>query len=175
MLKATTSGFDKPLLEDVSQTIKLLPDVLVEEALDLAVQLEAELENIFSEAPPRGSEKFVWSLDPEKNKAAQGWWWHHIKKGDIPTDGKHYKRQGKPPRGGTVSIEATPDGVVITIANKWSKSGLLFGKLSKTDTDTRLPGHKRTGWQLAYPKYKRARAAFLQELDSRILARLRKR
>lgn len=170
MLKVSQSGFDKPLFPELTRNIQLLPDVLESEALDLAVQLEDELLNIFNDAPPRGNTVFIWSADAVKNKRARGWWFWQLKLGNIPTDGKHYIRQNKPPRGGKVTIEKTQNGLLIVFSNTWKKSGLLYGTFKE---DTRLIGHKKTGWQWAAPKYKRAQKAFLKDLDSRILARLR--
>jgi hypothetical protein len=170
MFKPTTRDFSDELFPELTRYIQTLPDTLEQEALETAVQFEDELEAIYNEAPPRGNGKFVWSLDPEKNAKGQRTWFWLVKTGKVQTDGKHYKRQGKPPYGGKVLVEKTNDGVFIIFTNTWEKSSLIFGKTKK---DTRLPGHKATGWEYAYPKYKRAQNLFLKELDSRILARLR--
>ena len=173
MLKIDTSGFDKSLFPELTSYIQSLPDTLHDEVLDLAVSLEAELVNIYSEAPPRGSAKFVWSLDPEKNEAGRRGFWARVKKGEIQTDGKHSIRKGSPPYGAKVLVEQTSDGVVIAVTNTWEKSSLVFGSLNRENQNKRVPGHIRTRWEAAYPKYVKARKIFLDELDSRILARLR--
>lgn len=175
MLKIDTSGFDSELFPELTAFIQTLPDTLHDEALDLAVALEAELSNIYSEAPPRGNNKFLWSLDPKKNAKAQGWWFWQLSLGNIPTDGSHYRRQGKPPYGAKVLVEQTSDGVVVAVTNTWGKASLVFGELNRENQNRRVPGHIQTRWQSAYPKYVKARKLFLQEMDSRILARLRSR
>jgi hypothetical protein len=175
MFNATTSGFDDALFPDLTALIRTLPDVLHDEALDLAVSLETELSNIYSEAPPRGSGKFIWSFDPEKNAAGRRGFFARVKKGEIQTDGKHSIRTGAPPYGATVDVVQTEGGVVITVTNTWGKAGLVFGGLVRENQNRRVPGHIQTRWQSAYPKYVRARKTFLQDLDSRILARLRSR
>lgn len=173
MLKSTGKGFEDELFPELTTFIRTLPDVLHDEALDLAVALEAELVNIYSEAPPRGNQKFVWSGDPAKDKAARGWWFWQIGLGNIPTDGKHYKRQGNPPYGARVEVAQTGDGVTITVTNTWRKSSYVFGELNRANQNKRVPGHISTGWQAAFPKYEKARKRLMRDLDSRILARLR--
>lgn len=173
MFKVDSSGFDKPLFPELTTFIRTLPDVLHEEALELAVQLEAELVDIYSTAKPRGNERFVWSNDPAKDKAARGWWFANLREGNIPTDGKHYTRQGKPPYGARVDVQQTSEGVVITVRNTWSKSSYVFGQLNRANANARVPGHIKTGWQAAFPKYEKARKRLMQDFDSRILARLR--
>jgi hypothetical protein len=173
MFKVASNGFDKELFPELTTFIRTLPDVLHEEALELAVSLEAELVNVYSEAKPRGDERFVWSLDPDKDKAARGWWFANLREGNIPTDGKHYKRQGKPPYGARVDVQQTGDGVVITVTNTWSKSSYVFGQLNREGQNKRVPGHIKTGWQSSFPKYEKARKRLMRDLDSRILARLR--
>ncbi len=175
MLKLSTSGFDGSLFSELTTFIQTLPDTLHDEALDLAVMLEDELSNIYSEAPPRGSNKFVWSLDPARNAKARGWWFANLREGNIPTDGKHYRRQGSPPYGAKVLVEQTSDGVVIAVTNTWDKASLVFGELNRENQNRRVPGHIQTRWKAAYPKYLKARKIFLEDLDSRILARLRSR
>ena len=139
MLKATAIGFDEPLLADLTRYIDLLPDTLEDEALDLAVQFEDNLALIYNTAPPRGSTKFVWSLDAEKNLKALRWWFWVIKQGIVPTDGSHYVRQGKPPYGGQIRVERDSERITVIVTNTWRKAGLVFGQIGK---DTRLVGHK---------------------------------
>lgn len=170
MLKSSTSGFDKPLFANLTRFIDLLPTVLEEEALDLAVHFEDELEAIYNTAPPRTSAKFIWSLDVAANQRARRWWFRQIKLDNIPTDGRHYKRQGQPPYGGKVLVEKQGDRTVIILTNTWSKSGLVFGQIDK---DTRLVGHKQTGWEFASPKIRIARRKFLEQLFNRIEERRR--
>ena len=172
MFKVSTTGFGKELFPELTRYIQTLPDTLAEDALEIAVELEAELEAIYKTAPPRGNRPFVWSADPAKNAQGRRTWFWLVKTGKVQTDGKHYKRQGKPPYGAKVYVEQSGNGrVVIVFAQTWEKSSMIFGKLN--GGDTRLPGHKSTGWSYAFPKYKRAQNLFLKELDSRVLARLR--
>ncbi len=170
MLKASSNGFDKPLFANLTRFIDLLPDVLEEEALELGVQLEDTLKEIYNDAPPRSSAKFVWSLDKAKNLKALRWWFWALSQGLIPTDGRHYIRQQSPPRGGKILISRDSERITVTITNTWAKAGLVYGQIDK---DTRLPGHKQTGWELASPKIQAARRAYLEALFNRIQDRRR--
>jgi hypothetical protein len=89
MLKATTKGFDESLYTKKIERILDLPKELEDKALEAAVYLEAQLPLIYETAPPRDNSKFVFSLDPEKDKAARGWWFVNLKKGNIPTANGH--------------------------------------------------------------------------------------
>lgn len=168
MLNVKQKGFDKPLFANLTRFIDLLPDVLEEEALELGVAFEDNLEAIYATAPPRTSAKFVWSLDAAKNLKAMRWWYANLKKGNIPTDGKHYKRQGAPPYGGKILVERQGDRLVVIVTNTWSKAGLVFGQIGK---DTRLPGHKATGWDYVDPKIRQLRKLYLEALFERVMTR----
>ena len=168
MLKFSSTGFDKPLLANLTRFIDLLPDTLEEEALEMAVELEDALLLIFNEAPPRSNTKFIWSLDAAANLRASRWYFWQIRLGNIPTDGEHYIRQGAPPRGGKVSVEKQNGRITIVVTNTWRKAGLLFGQ---SDEDTRLPGHKTTGWEWYAPKLKEARRKALENLFNRMAKR----
>lgn len=170
MLKSSTSGFEKPLFANLTRFIDLLPTVLEEEALELAIELEEELLLIYNEAPPRSNAKFIWSLDAAANLRAQRWWFRQLRLGNIPTDGSHYKRQNKPPYGGKVLVQKQDGRIVVIVTNTWAKAGLLFGQIDK---DTRLPGHKQTGWEWQAPKIKTVRRKFLEQLFNRIEQRQR--
>jgi hypothetical protein len=170
MFNVKTTGFDKPLFGDLERDIRLLPDTLEDEALNFAVEFEDELIAIYNEAPPRGNTRFKWSDNPEKNKKGRGWWFWQLALGNIPTDGKHYIRQQKPPRGGYVTVERKGDTVTIAIGSKWKKSNVIYGNLNATNNDTRVPGHKLI-WELAYPKYLKAKQVLLPKLFDRVLNR----
>lgn len=171
MLKGIDFQFDKGAYKGQVQFIQTFNDTLEEEALNLANDLEESLLDIYNEAPPRGDNKFVWSGDRAANQRAQAWWFANVNSGRIPTDGKHYIRQQKPPRGGFVEIERTSEGFVLIVGNEWDKSNLIYGTLSPTNFDTRLIGHAQTGWQLAQPKYEAVRNIFVRELFDRVLTR----
>lgn len=124
----------------------------IPEMLEDEIQLVADdmitpaLAQIARTAPPRGSNEFVWSDNPSANQRAKNWWFANIKKGRIPTDGRHYARQGRPPYGFRVRVLKDGDKIVIAIGSQWDKSGMVFG--STRFGRGQLPGHKSTGWPL---------------------------
>lgn len=170
MLKATTKGFDESLYTKKIERILDLPKELEDKALEAAVYLEAQLPLIYETAPPRGSNKFVWSSDPAKDKAARGWWFWQLKLGNIPTANGHYKRSGKPPYSVTVDLSQGQRGVSFRIEMKNPKMRFPFGGLN--GVDTRNPGHKTTGWRFASPLVDKAtneaRKQLLAEMASYI-------
>lgn len=171
MLKGIDFQYDEDAFKGQVQFIQTLNDTLEEEALELAISLEDALLDIFGDAPPRGDNEFIWSANPTKNRNAQRYWYAAVNAGRILTDGKHYIRQQKPPRGGFVKVEKTDEGFVLIVGNEWDKSSLLYGNLSPTNFDTQLIGHAQTGYQLAQPKYEAARNIFVRELFDRVLTR----
>lgn len=169
MFSVKASGFDKPVAPELVQYIQTLPDTLEEEALAMAVEFESELAEIYPTAPPRGSGKFIWSTNPTKQKKAARYYFGAIKRGAIKTVNGHYDRQGKPPYGAAVRVERNANGVLIIFAQEWDKSGMVFGQLN--GKDTRLPGHKETGWDFAFTKFNSKRNVFLRTLFDRVLSR----
>jgi hypothetical protein len=149
MLKESASGLDEPILTDLERYIVDLPRTLEDRALEATVQLEDKLTEIYKTAPPRTSEKFVWSLDPAKDKKARGWWYWQVRLGNIPTDGRHYQRQGKPPYGASVDIMQMQYSVKIQVRLVDTKMRFTFGQLKSPNTQ--VIGHQRTGWNYAFP------------------------
>lgn len=149
MFTVKTKGFAEPLFTELVQQIVDLPRNLESLALEATVQLEEDLSKIYTTAPPRGNEKFIWSTDPAANKRARGWWFWQIGLGNIPSDGRHYKRQGKPPYGVTANLSQGQHAVQIAVVMKDPKMRFPFGQLQAKNSQ--LPGHQRTGWSFAYP------------------------
>lgn len=149
MLTVKNKGFDESIYTEKIEKILDLPKGLEELALAEGVKLEAALEVIYATAPPRDSSKFVWSLDPAKNKKASGWWWYNLKKGNIPTNGRHYARKGKPPYGVKIELMTAQKAVSFQVKMSDPKMRFPFGGLN--GVDTRNPTHKQTGWVFASP------------------------
>lgn len=154
---------DEKLFTEKIATILDLPKALEDKALSVSVTLESQLSQIYTTAAPRDNSEFVWSLDPTKNKKAKGWWFHNLRKGNIPTDGRHYKRSGKPPYSVVLNVTEKRGAVSFQILMKKPKMRFVFGALN--GIDTRNPSHKRTGWVFASPLINTA----LQDAQSALL------
>lgn len=147
MIKGAKFQYDADAYKSQITYIEDFEDTLEEDALEAAVKLEAELLEIYYTAKPRGNETFVWSTNAIANAKARRYWFWAINSGKIQTDGNHYLRQGKPPYGAKVEVERDASNrVIISVVQTWDKSSLVFGLMRE---DTRIPGHKDTGWNYA--------------------------
>lgn len=166
MITSTTKGFDESIYTEKVSKLVDLPNTLNDLALEGAVQLEQALLRIYQTAPPRDNSTFVWSLDRAKNAKARGWWFANLREGNISTDGRHYKRSGKPPYSVTVNLSQERNSISFQIKMKDPKMRFPFGALN--GVDTRNPTHKRTGWVFASPlvdtALRDAQSALLLEL-----------
>jgi hypothetical protein len=169
MLKSSTSGFDKPLFPELIASIEALPQTLEDEALEKAVMLEARLVVIYATPPPRDNSKFVWSLDPVKNRRGQRGFFARVRSGEIQTDGKHSIRQGKPPYGAKVDVIRQGNTITMIITQTDPNMKWPFGT---QQADTRNPGHKRTGWPYAAPLVAEASNQILVMLIDDVVSRI---
>lgn len=153
MIKSTQFEYNPDAYEKQIQYILGFEDTLEDVMLEAAVMAENELGNIYATAPPRGNEKFIWSNDPSADARARGWWFANLNAGRIPTDGRHYSRQGKPPYGALVDVSRDGNNIVVLeIRQEWDKASYVFGSLDRNNWDSRVVGHRRTGWQAAKPQ-----------------------
>jgi hypothetical protein len=169
-----TLTFDSKAINRQIAFFQALPEILHEIALDVAAELEAPiLADLAHEAPKRGDEKFIWSLDKAKDQRARRWWFAHLD--SIPTDGRHYIRQGTGTnRGFQVDVDREGRVIAINIRSVWPKVRFVYGLLRASNFDTRIPGHKTTGWQLAQPKVFRWTNELQQEIQRKLSERLGK-
>lgn len=149
MLKLATDGFDSPLFPELQREIQALPSHLANEALEAGVFLERRITEIYATAPPRDDSKFQWSTNLAKNRRAQRWWFANLNEGNISTDGRHYKRQGKPPYGVILNVDEQNGMVAFQVRMQDAKMKWVFGQLN--NVDTRNPTHRQTGWNYAAP------------------------
>lgn len=163
MLKTSIKADNEKLLLEKELSVLDLPKILEDKAIASGEKLESKLSEIYATAPPRGNSKYIWSLDPEKDKAARGWWFWKVRKGEIPTDGKHYKRSGKPPYGVGVFLDSARRAILFQVVMRNPKMIYPFGALN--GVDTRNPSHKVTGWVFASPLVNQA----LQDTQSELL------
>lgn len=164
MLQATTSGFDKPLFPELVQTIETLPQTLADEALAIAAQYEPIVQALIQYPPARGNDTYVWSRNKTLNDKARAWWFANLAEGNIPTDGRHYLRQGGLEKSLRIEVDIENEVVVIRIVNTYDKSRYVVGTLNARGADTRNPSHAKTGWPLIKPK--------VDEMSKRILVAL---
>ena len=158
----------------VVDTLSVLPDIVEDEALDIAIEYEPRIvATLGTIAPPRGSEKFVWSNDAEANARARRWWFANLRKGNIPTDGRHYKRQGRPGMGWDIEVDRDGDNIVIRIFNKWEKSWTVYGRLLVNVKRPPIPGHARTGCQAASPKLQQIFSDMTRDMARRVIKRVK--
>lgn len=145
MVVSSDLALDNSLDSNIA-LLEVIPEILEDVALDVAADfVEPGLMNVGATAPPRDDRKFVWSTNPQANRRAQAWWFANLE--NIPTDGRHYERQGASPYGFDVDISFEDDMLIVSISNKWGKSNMIFGNLQTGAGQ--LPGHRDTGWNLA--------------------------
>lgn len=165
---------DESLFQRQVAQIEAFEDTLEDEALEAAIDLEGRLSEIYATAPPRDDSKFIWSTDAVANRKAQSWWFANLADGNIPTDGNHYLRQGKPPYGAMVRVEREANNrIVILVVQTNDRMKYVFGTLSATGrADTRNVTHVRTGWNFAKPDVDKASNEILVSLLDDVIARL---
>jgi hypothetical protein len=168
MISAIKFQYTSDAFKEQISYLETIDDTMEEMALAAAVKLEDALDSIYATAPARGDNPFIWSLDPAAQARARGWWFANLRKGKIPTDGKHYARHGKPPYGAAVDIEHDSGGrVIISFVQKWKKSSYVFGTMRE---DTRVIGHKATGWNFADEELQKVLEEIQLELLQKIAA-----
>lgn len=169
-----SSNVDK-IIGNLVDTLTVLPEIVEDAALNLAVSRHDEIvQTLGTIAPPRGDEKFAWSHDPAANRRAQKWWFANLRKGNIPTDGKHYKRQGRPGMGWDMEVDRAGDTILIRVFNKWKKSWTVFGNLRVNVKRPPIPGHATTGWQAANPKLQQIFFDMTREMRRMVVDAVRK-
>jgi len=80
------------------------------------------------------SRKFRWSLDPEKDAAARGWFFANYPEG--------YTRTFELGRGWKVTVTVTVAGFGVTMSNAADAASYVHG----SDEYEQVPGHADTGW-----------------------------
>lgn len=172
--KGTKFEADTSLFQRQVAQIEAFEDTLENEALDAAVEIESRLTEIYHTAPPRNDDTYVWSNDPVANLRGARGYFARLNKGLIPTDGKHYLRQGKPPYGAEVRVEREANNrIVILIVQKDDKMKYVFGSLSATGrADLRNPTHIRDGWPFVKPQVDELSNKILVSLLDDVIARL---
>jgi len=149
LFNSSVKGFDDNLFAETTKAIEALPKQLSDAALEAGVFLESKLNTIYATAPARDDSLFVWSLNPTLNRKAQKWWFANLRKGNIPTNGKHYSRQGQPPYSVVLNVDEKNGTVFFQITMQDKRMKWVFGTLN--GIDSRNPSHKSTGWNFAYP------------------------
>lgn len=88
-------------------------------------------------APPRGPERFVWSLDPVRNARGRRAFFAKYPNG--------FTRTNTLVKAWVFNAQVLPDGTVIIMAfNPSNGASYVFG----SDEFDQVPGHKTTGWPL---------------------------
>ncbi len=108
-------------------------------------------------APPRSDAKFVWSLSGSRNIRARRWWFWAVASGQVPTDGKHYKRSGAIPGGWQSFIRIVGGDILFSLLNPVPGAEHVYGSPEQTQS----PGHSQTGW----PNFLRSIAQIAEGLE----------
>ncbi len=113
------------------------------------VELEPELYISLNETPPKRTGTWGgWSTDPKKDAKARRWWFWQLSKKNIPTDGKHYQRQGNVAQAFELlseQLENNVNRIRIRMTAGWLR--YLVGTLDRRrGASYQIPGHKQTGW-----------------------------
>lgn len=155
-----TQGFNTILNEYATSTFK-------EASVKAFNRVEDDILALFREYPrPRDNSRFVWSKDRQANKRARGWWFANLRKGTIPTDGKHYRRSGKLGRAWQVRLDLSSSATSIDLVilnnarddNNKARYRWVTGTFDKARGKRwQIIGHRRTGW---YTSIDRADEAF---------------
>lgn len=174
-ITVTHSSNVDAVVGDIISTLTVLPEIVEDEALDIAIEYEPRIvKTLGTIAPPRGDEKFEWSNDPAANRRGQRKFFALLKAGIIQSDGKHYKRRGKPGMGWDIEVDRDGDNIVIRVFNKWKKSWTVYGRLRVNVRRPPIPGHARTGWQAANPKLQQIFSDMTRDMAQRVINRVKK-
>lgn len=154
-------------IDNLAIQIAALPKNIQDDALEVASDYEAEVARELGTVPPPA--KLPFEFATPKSKRYYFW---AVKQGLIATSNGRYVRRGKTPYGWRTDVEVQGNEYIIRIANTWNKSLYVYGTLSATGFDTRIPGHKNTGWQLAKPKAEAIARRIVQDLIRRVIKRV---
>lgn len=156
-------------LRQLSLEIAALPKSIEQDVLDVASDYEDAVEKELGTVPRQARHPFAFATEKSKR-----WYFWQVSLGNIPTDGSRYVRQGKTPYGWRVDVETDSNGAVIRISNTWDKSKYVYGTLAYANYDTRVQGHRKTGWELASPKAQGLAKRMGFALQDKIKARIKK-
>lgn len=174
-ITTTYSSNANQVIGNLIDTLTVLPEIVEDEALDIAIEYQPRIVSTLGTiAPPRGDEKFVWSHDPAANRRAQKRWFAMLRSGKIATDGKHYKRKGKPGMGWDLEVDRDGDTILIRVFNKWKKAWTVYGNLRVNVKRPPIPGHARTGWQVANPKLQQLFSDMTRDMARRVVKQVKK-
>lgn len=159
-----------PVIQQQIAFLEAIPEAIEDDLLDVAVEIvEPALPDIFNTAHPRSGKWGGWSTDPAADNRARRWWFANIRAGNIPTNGRNYARQGKPPYGARVDVDRDGDSIFLSITMP-RKMRFPFGDILNGRGQN--PGHADTGWNLVYDDINRLYADANFELIDRHNARL---
>lgn len=157
-------------IDKLVKEITALPKSIAQDVLDVASEYEKAVQRELGTVPNPAKHPFAFAT--EKSKRYYFW---AIKQGLISTNGSRYVRRGKAPYGWRIDVDEVSQGnSVIRISNTWDKSKFVYGTLSPTRPDTRVQGHRKTGWELAFPKAEGLAKRIGFALQDKIKARVRK-
>lgn len=88
---------------------------------------------------------FIWSTNPQKQRAAQRGYHAAIRRGEIRTAGGRYQRTGEMAAGWDADM-LIGDGSIVMVVEHKAKSKRERDGLKYTTGDAQVPSHERTGW-----------------------------
>lgn len=157
-------------IDKLALSISLLPEMVGDEMKALTSDLEQRVPDELG-AIPNSPAKLPLEFATPKSRRYYFW---AVRTGKIRTDGKRYIRSGKASMGWKVTLDNDGASYLIRISNDWQASIYVYGTLAATGFDTRVQGHKNTGWQAVKPKADILLKPLLQEFRMRILAKVKK-
>lgn len=148
-IRSTSTFNSKPVDDLIAYTDSF--NAIAQEEFDavFAPIADSALAELRSTPPPRGSEVFVWSTNSEANRRAQRWYFAAVARGDIDTAGGRYIRSGKLSDGWIFTQSSSGGAIAVIVENNSPGSRWVYGSLAQDGAKYQIPGHKRTGWQIA--------------------------
>ncbi len=162
------ASFNTDRLRNLALSIDALPKSIAQDVLDVASDFEDKVEQELGTVP--NPAKLPFTFATPKSKRYYFW---AIKQGLISTDGKRYVRKGRAPYGWRIDVESIGPNYLIRISNTWDKSRYVYGTLAYANYDTRVQGHRKTGWELAKPKAEGLAKRIGFALEDKIKQRMR--
>ncbi|MGB1288002.1 MAG: hypothetical protein ACPG7F_15805 [Aggregatilineales bacterium] len=140
---------DDKAFKKLDTAINSIPEILAG-VVEFAVSEASDPALSALQATPRPSvHPFIWSLNPEKQRRAQRYYFAAIARGEIPTDGTRYRRSGRYGKSFDAGVKETKDSVDAVLGSDFDKASYVAG--NEDGSIKQIPGHVKTGWQAFRP------------------------
>jgi hypothetical protein len=138
-------------LEDFRAFAASMPQVAYDTVAAAKKQVEGQFLDELGFTPgPVASPWDGWSVDAAAHERARRWWFAAVDRGEVATDGRHYKRSGKMERGWFLEVSRDGADTRLDVGNREPGAIHVYGSLNMRSQGEaerwQIPGHRKTRW-----------------------------